>query len=81
MAKKYFKSENKVGRLSDGLSTTKKGKKNHENKAKKADTIQFEDGDIVLVDEDTTCSSIAGKVNMFAFKGSGTLIVNDRRIV
>ena len=75
--KKYFKSENenKSGKWSEGFSNTKTGKPVKTNKPKKTDTIEFENGSVVLVDETAEVAGITGMVSFFAIAGA-SLVVN-----
>jgi hypothetical protein len=76
--KKYFK--NKVGRLSAGFSNTKNGEPVKTNKPKKTDDLVFEDGTVMLIDENSEVASITGKVQFFAVEGV-TFKVNGKRVI
>ena len=79
MGKKHCKLT-KNGRWSDGFSNTKKGAKDKNNKPKKNDKVEFEDGSVILIDEDVECSDIIGNVSMFAVKGC-QMTVNNKKFV
>ncbi len=78
MGKKHCKLT-KNGRWSDGFSDTKKGNKNKENKPKKTDKVEFEDGSVILIDEDVECAEIIGDVAIFTVKGC-KCIVNGSKV-
>lgn len=78
--RKYRKKEEWAGKWSDGFTDQKTRSNKKNNKPKQNDDVEFEDGDIVLIDENAVCKSITGSVKMFSF-GKGSLKVNGKKIV
>ena len=72
--------EKKAGRWSDGFTNNKNGKPDKKNKPKKTDSVEFEDGTVLLIDEPAEVTSLTGKVTMFAI-GGGSLKVNGKKVV
>ena len=88
MAKKYSKAQEvdhkgikvKVSKWSDGFSNTKNGKPDKKNKPKKTDSVEFEDGTIVMLDESAEVTSYTGTVTFFAVEGV-EFKVNGKKVV
>jgi hypothetical protein len=68
-----------VGKWSDEFSNSKESKSEKGNKPKKADAVEFEEGTVLLIDEDVEVASITGDVKMFTIR-KGTLKVNGKKL-
>ena len=81
--KKYYHpqdKEKKAGRWSYGFTNSKGGKSDKKNKPKKSDSVEFEDGTVLLIDEPAEVTSLTGKVTLFAI-GKGSLKVGGKKVV
>ena len=88
MAKKYNTPQEvdhkgtkvKVSRWSDGFSNTKNGKPDKKNKPKKTDSVEFENGTVLMIDESAEIASYTGEVTFFAIEGV-EFKVNGKKVV